>query len=145
QGKDSGPFAGQPLLMSAETQQALQALWGEPAAGAVQVAAPDELVDLAWAQQPSWAIVPFEQLAPRWKVLAIDGQSPIWKDLDAATYALALPITLAQDANWPPLAETGVSFPASNRDADKLTTVIMTGVTALVRATAWEMERKGIT
>ena len=33
----------------------------------------------------------------------------------------------------------------ANRDAGKLTTVALTGVTAMVRATAWTMEHKGIT
>jgi poly-gamma-glutamate synthesis protein (capsule biosynthesis protein) len=33
----------------------------------------------------------------------------------------------------------------TNRDAGKLTTVALTGVTAMVRATAWTMEHKGIT
>jgi poly-gamma-glutamate synthesis protein (capsule biosynthesis protein) len=34
--------------------------------------------------------------------------------------------------------------PALNRDSGKLTTVVLTGVTALVRATAFEMEEKGV-
>src|SRR4030095_6229468 len=34
---------------------------------------------------------------------------------------------------------------SSNYDSSKLTTVILTGVTALVRATAFKMEQKGIT
>jgi len=37
------------------------------------------------------------------------------------------------------------NLPATNRDANKLTTVAMTGVTAMVRATAYTMELKGIT
>lgn len=136
-GGSAGPFAGVPLLLSESTRAAFSAAWGEPAAGAVQVLPAEELLDAAWAQQPSWALVPFEALAPRWKVLAVDGQSPLWKSFDAASYALTLPITGS--------AAELASAPASNRDASKLTTVLLTGVTALVRATAWEMERKGIT
>lgn len=136
-GRSAGPFAGLPLLLSESTLAAFSAAWGQPAAGAVQVLPAEELFDAAWAQQPSWALVPFEALAPRWKVLAVDGQSPLWKSFDPANYALTLPITGS--------AAELASAPASNRDADKLTTVLLTGVTALVRATAWEMERKGIT
>lgn len=136
-GRSAGPFAGLPLLLSESTLAAFSAAWGQPAAGAVQVLPAEELLDAAWAQQPSWALVPFEALAPRWKVLAVDGQSPLWKSFDAASYALTLPITGS--------AAELASVPASNRDASKLTTVLLTGVTALVRATAWEMERKGIT
>ena len=33
----------------------------------------------------------------------------------------------------------------SNRDEQKMTTLVTTGVTALVRATAWDLERKGLT
>jgi poly-gamma-glutamate synthesis protein (capsule biosynthesis protein) len=36
-------------------------------------------------------------------------------------------------------------FPATNRKADQLTTVMVTGVTALVRGTAFMMERNGMT
>ncbi|UYN88947.1 MAG: CapA family protein [Anaerolineales bacterium] len=137
-GRSAGPFAGEPLLLSQSTLAAFSAAWGEPAAGAVQVLPATELLDAAWARQPSWALVPFEELAPRWKVLAVDGQAPIWKSFDIAGYALTLPITISSAAEL-------VTAPPSNREADKLTTVLLTGVTALVRATAWEMERKGIT
>jgi hypothetical protein len=40
---------------------------------------------------------------------------------------------------------TLVGLPVTNRDPSKLTTLIMTGVTALVRATAYKMELKGVT
>ncbi len=137
-GRSAGPFAGMPLLLSESTLAAFSAAWGEPAAGAVQVLPAEDLLDAAWAQQPSWALVPFEALAPRWKVLAVDGQAPVWKSFDPASYALTLPITINSGAEL-------VTAPAGNREAGKLTTVLLTGVTALVRATAWEMERKGIT
>jgi poly-gamma-glutamate synthesis protein (capsule biosynthesis protein) len=38
-----------------------------------------------------------------------------------------------------------IQLPESNRNPDKLTTIILTGVTALVRATAFTMEKKGVT
>jgi poly-gamma-glutamate synthesis protein (capsule biosynthesis protein) len=38
-----------------------------------------------------------------------------------------------------------LSLSTSNRDPDKMTTIILTGVTALVRATAYTMEKKGVT
>jgi hypothetical protein len=82
-------------------------------------------------------------LEPRWKVLYVDGQSPVRKSFAANTYALSLPISLA----GPPelIAASGAPLtPVSNRDPGKLTVVAMTGVTALVRATAFAMEQRGV-
>lgn len=42
-------------------------------------------------------------------------------------------------------SQTAVGLPKTNRDASKLTVVVMTGVTALVRGTAWMMEKMGMT
>ncbi len=136
EGKSVEEFGDAPLLMSKDTLAAFSALWGEPAQDAVRALNAAHLLSEAWKQQPSWAIVPFEELSPRWKVLALDGQSPIWKDFEPSNYPLAIPISVSGGSK-------GETF--SNRDAKKMTTVITTGVTALVRATAWEMERKGLT
>ncbi|HUI90115.1 MAG TPA: CapA family protein [Anaerolineales bacterium] len=137
-GSSSGPFAGHPLWMADSTLAAFTALWGAPANGAVVTAPADQLVEDAWKTLPSWGIVPFESLVPKWKVLTVDGQSPIHKDFDAAAYPLQ--IKFALDAN--PIS--ALSMPASNRDASKLTTVILTGTTSLVNAIAYQMEVNGI-
>ncbi len=135
-------FNGAPLLMDEGTAQLLSAYWGAPASQAVLVLPSDQLVDYAWSNQPAWAIIPFEALNSRWKVLSIDGQSPIHKGFDPSTYPLSIPFTLSSNANVP---VAGISLPATNRDASKLTIVAMTGVTAMVRATAYAMEQEGIT
>ena len=127
QGTMPSAFSGHPLLMDESTRAALTALWDEPAAGAVRLVAADRLLDEAWSDLGSWAIIPFEELQPKWKVLTVDGQSPIRKKFDLSKYPLV------------------VSADASNYDPSKLTTVIMTGITALVRATAYTMELKSIT
>ena len=138
-GHSLGPFSASPILMTAETLAIFEVWWGEPAANRVDVRPAAELLEAAWADQPSWALVPFDQIQPRWKVLAVESQSPIWKDFVPGEYALSVPIGLTSDSTLPELPII------SNRDPNKLTTLITTGVTALVRATAWEMERKGIT
>lgn len=138
-GSSSGPFTGMPLLMDDQTLALLSAWWGKPAEGVVQVVSADSLVETAWAQQPSWAILPFEALEPRWKVLRIDGISPLSRDFDPSTYSLSVPIALTtppESYDW--------SLPVGNRDPERLTMVNMTGVTALVRGTALWMERYGI-
>jgi poly-gamma-glutamate synthesis protein (capsule biosynthesis protein) len=140
-GSSSGPFRGRPLWMAESTLAALTAIWGEPASGSVKTAPADQLVDLAWAEMPAWGIVPFEEIQPKWKVLTIDGQSPIRKNFDPANYPLKVDfgVTYSSEVNQV------ISIPASNRDPSKLTTVILTGVTALWAATSYIMEVKGIT
>jgi poly-gamma-glutamate synthesis protein (capsule biosynthesis protein) len=135
-GSSSGPFSGRPLWMAASTLAAFTAIWGAPADGSVKVAPADELLDDAWKDLPSWAIIPFESLDPKWKVLTVDGQSPIHKDFDATKYPLQINFALQGDSSF--------TLPSSNRDASKLTTVIMTGTTSLVNGIAYQMEVKGI-
>jgi len=139
QGTAPAPLNGIPLLMEESTFAAFSALWGAPAAGSVRTMPADQLLDAAWAEMRSWAIIPFESLEPKWKVLTIDGQSPIRKNFNPSTYPLSVsfqPSTSLQSLNL---------LSSSNYDPSKLTTVIMTGVTALVRATALTMEIKGTT
>jgi poly-gamma-glutamate synthesis protein (capsule biosynthesis protein) len=133
-------FGDSPLLMEESTFAALTELWDAPAAGAVRVLPADQLLDSAWSELPSWAILPFEALAPKWKVLTIDGKSPVRKDFEITTYPLVIPFTVQS-----PTGLESIHLPASNHDPSKLTTVILTGVTALVRATAFTMELKGST
>ncbi len=141
-GGDFGPFVGMPLLMEQSTLETFTRLWGSPAEGAVQVVPADQLLDTAWNQMPSWAIIPFEQIEPKWKVLMIDGQSPIQKKFDPVIYPLTVNYRLmCVDSCQIP---GGMNFSFQNRDPNKLATVIMTGVTAMVRATAKTMNTKGI-
>ncbi|MFN3742429.1 MAG: CapA family protein [Anaerolineales bacterium] len=130
-------FNGHPLLMDPSTRLAFTAKWGEPGAAAVIEVAEDSLLKQAW-EQGAFAILPFEALEPRWKVLAIDGQSPIQKAFDPARYPLQIGFRLS----GPDAAK--FILPSSNRQAEKLTTLVLTGVTALVRATAYRMEQKGV-
>ena len=139
------PFKGIPLLMDESTLAALSALWDKPAAGSVRIFPSDQLLDVAWTETPSWAIIPFESLEPRWKVLTVDGQSPIRKGFDISSYPLAVDFTLQTSGNLQPTNSPISQLPTTNYDPSKLATVILTGVTALVRATAYTMELKGVT
>jgi len=138
-GESDGIFGGEALLMAESTLEAISAYWGEPAPGAVRTSPAADLLDRAWEKRPSWAIIPFEELHPRWKVLEVDGISPVHKNFDINDYELAIPISLIGDT------PEGLFIPDGNRQANKLTTLVMTGVTALVRATAFTMEREGVT
>ncbi len=141
QGGDGNP----PLLMDSNTYDMFTALWGPAGSNSVQVIAKNELVDYAWAHQPALAILPFDSLEPRWKVLPVDGLSPIHKDFDVAKYRLKIPISLNSDPGRAALIQSNFVIPPSNLDPQKMTIIAMTGVTALVRATAYTMEKRGIT
>jgi hypothetical protein len=143
-GQRSGPFAGRPLLMDQNTLDVFSSLWGYPAPGASQLVPDDQLLNSAWADRPAWAIVPWESVEPRWKVLEVDGQSPMRNTFDPAVYPLAVPISFYGDSDMIDQAAKDSAFPATNRDPSKLTTLILTGVTALVRATAYAMEKQGV-
>ena len=150
-GSSSGPFSGRPLLMDAATLAAFTVLWGPPAPAMVKTVPSDQLLDMAWRDKLSWAIVPFENLDPRWKVLTIDDESPIYKNfigsqvLFGSTIAYPLLISFRLYCIDPcPVSPLPV-LPPSNRDPSKMTSVIMTGTTSLVRGVAYTMNLKGLT
>ena len=134
QGTIPAQFSGHPLLMDEPALAEFSVLWGEPADGAVKIVPSDRLLETAWSEPGSWAVVPFEALTPKWKVLTLDGQSPVRKDFDLSRYPLVVNLDVQADAQL-----------SSNYDPARMTTVIMTGVTALVRATAYTMELKSVT
>ena len=125
------------LWMAEFTKRALTALWGLPSKKQVRVVPSDKLLNTLWEKKDAWAIIPFEDIQPRWKVLTIDGQSPLHNDFVGENYPLNLSFGVDEISS--------LDLPAFNRDPEKLTTVALTGVTALVRATAYTMERKGVT
>jgi hypothetical protein len=150
-GGQASLFGGHPILMSASSKAAFSSVWGEPGGNAVQVVTDANLLSTAWDEKIAWAMVPFERLEPRWKVLRVDSVSPLDSNFDLSTYPLVVPFTLTGDRATLDLVMQAAQnqnltmLPTTNRDPKKMTTVIMTGVTALVRATADRMERKGNT
>ena len=152
------------LILYPYALNALTWLWGEPV-GQVEVfdrtsfgsleeedAYYQSFIKEAWTSERTWAIVAFDELHPRWKVIALDGQSPIHKDFDPQQYAFNFPLTLHNEDSTrlegsfeyfanPKFEEL---MPFSNYDPKKLTTVVLTGVTAMARATAVGMDERGI-
>lgn len=86
----------------------------------------------------SWIILPFDQLDPRLKVLAIDGKNPLDKGFIVSGWPLITQngSELGDFANWE-------AVPIQNRDESKMTTLMLTGVTAMVRGTASYMDALG--
>ncbi len=137
------------LFMTEETKSVFISLWGTPADGGVEVMNAEALQELAVSDQSSLVIIPFEELNPRWKVLSIDGESPIHKDLDVQSYPLAVHFEFTGDPVFLEIMQndisTGrISFSSTNYEPERMTVVLLTGTTALVRTTAVQMETKGI-
>jgi poly-gamma-glutamate synthesis protein (capsule biosynthesis protein) len=135
-----------PIFVRAEDLKPLEAILGSPGES-VLVVNEEELVDQTWTARPALAVLPFEALEPRWKVLAVDGMTPLDPALDPTAYPLSVSLGVSGPAeSAAALAQALASdWPASNRDPTRLTRLVMTGVTALTRATAWRMEGKGVT
>lgn len=141
----AGPFTDRPLLMDADTHTALMTPLGTSADGAISIFPTDQLVDTAWANRPSWAIVPFDRLEPRWKVLHVDGVSVLDKDLNTTRYPLVVRVGVTGIGRGVAKLQEVLGAPLTNRDPAKMTVLVMTGVTALTRGTAIRMERHGVT
>lgn len=141
-GEDTGIFTGIPLLMDASTKATFSALWGEPAKDAVKVVDGHALLETAWDSMPAWGIIPFEKIEPKWKVLMVDDQSPVQKKFDPETYPLTVDYRLMCVSTCQLPSSPALAF--QNRDPKKLTTVVMTGVTAMARATAQRMDLRGV-
>jgi poly-gamma-glutamate synthesis protein (capsule biosynthesis protein) len=140
------------LLVDGGTKAIFERIWGPASLTNVRVISKNELLSTAWDKRTSWAIIPFEMIEPQWKVIALDGQSPLNKAFNPPLYPLKVPFSVIGNPNS--VAEfqsqfghdsAAPVFPVTNRDVDKLTTVMVTGVTALVRGTAYLMERNGMT
>jgi hypothetical protein len=149
QGAGSTTFPNSPLLMDEQTFAIFEAAWGPSAANSAEIIPTDDLLVHAWDHRPSWGIIPFEAIEPGWKVLEVDGISPIRKDFDADNYSLTVPFSINSTVDTEATLSTDIlslspAIPRSNRAGDKLTTLAMTGVTALVRCTAYYMEQRGI-
>jgi hypothetical protein len=148
-GEAGEAFTGS-LLVSSSTRAAFEAFWGPPGEGRLETLADSEILDSAWNTRSNWAIVPFEQIEPRWKVLRVDGLSPLDPDFNLSNYPLSIWFGVTGQVEAlrlldERLAPGSILFPAGNRDPEKLTTLVMTGVTALARATAYKMDTLGTT
>lgn len=133
-----------PLVIGGEYQAELTALLGAPMAESVIVTGTNGILALVEADADAVGIVPFDRLHPRFKVLGVDGMNVLDNRLDPAAYGLAAAVAV----EGPHAIELAALLSrqvtnASNRDPQRLTTLVMTGVTAMTRVTAAKMERHG--
>lgn len=126
------------LYATAETAQIWQTIYPN-----IQPVGEDKLAEAVWREPDAYAIIPFDALTPDLKVLHLERQSPFNRELDLASYPLVLRISATGNEKASAALRQALG-PFTNRDPEKLTRVAMTGVTALVRATAAQMEYSGI-
>ncbi|HQJ31846.1 MAG TPA: CapA family protein [Anaerolineaceae bacterium] len=147
--QNNGDFPARVLVMPPAIFDSLKARYGSPL-GDVHPLAENDLLTFCQAHENAWAIVPFETLEPRWKVISLDENSPIHKDFVVENYPLTVQIGWDEgirsvtEAEYKVANDAIASVPATNRQSELLTTVILTGVTAMTRATAKEMELYGV-
>ena len=147
--KTNAAFPARVLVMPPAVFDSLKARFGIPV-GEIHPLAEENLLNYCETHKDSWAVVPFEKLEPRWKVISIDGNSPIHKDFAAETYPLIVNIgwdegpRAVTEAEYHIADEAVRAAPVSNRQDDLLTTVVLTGVTAMTRGTGKEMEMYGV-
>lgn len=147
-GGASEGLAGIRLVMEDSTKSAFTLLWGEPSLSTVLVKGAGEILDSTWNEKDAWAIVPFESIEPKFKVLKIDGLSPLDKPLNLESYPLIVRFGLYVHPEAGSAASEQVntlknSLPLTNRDESRMTVLIMSGTTALTRATAYKIDLKG--
>ena len=129
------------ILLTAETHAAMLSLFGEPDDSIVEIVTKDELAERALSDQSFLSILPLEELNPHWKVLRIDEQSPMDDFFTPQAYPLTLKFWI--EGNPGNLGYQELTLKQDNYDPDLRTVLIMTGVTALTRATAYRMEIQG--
>lgn len=132
------------LLVSPETLADFAELWGKPGPNVQSVAA-DKLVNALWADHSALALMPFEQLVPKVKALHVDDLDILARDANVDTYPLVVRTFISGDANVgknirSSLAEKGL---LTNRDTNRMTKLIMTGVTAISRTMAFKIDAAG--
>lgn len=134
------------MVVLSGTLPALVSVLGDAGPAVQGVASVDELFDVAWADETTLTLLPFDALTPELVVFAVDGQNPVDNRFAADAYPLVATVyahssNLANDASV--LEALVAAGHGTNRDPNQLTVLAMTGVTAMVRETAYQMDQFG--
>lgn len=127
----------------------LSHLLGRPGNSVLTVSAVSELLESTKGDVPTLVLVPFEELIPSMAVLAVNNQTPIENrhHFNPQSYPLTIEYFVHRNPraaiSQPAFSTFLENLPRSNRDAARLTVIAMTGVTAMVRVTASQMDRLG--
>ena len=122
----------------------LTAPLGEPGANVKPM--PTEGVEAAvWGDRMGLAIASFDSLTVKLRAIGVDGQSPVDNRFRADEWPLTSRASLVAvtERGRAALAGGVDGLPVTNRDAAKLTVLVMTGVTAMARNSAVAIDRSG--
>ena len=118
------------LAMSEYTLQFFTEKWEAPSDRArITLMEDDAILSYAWENDGCWGLIRFENMDPRWKAIAVDGVSPFSLSFDPKVYALSVDLPEGLMGNY---------------DRSKLTTLTLTGTTAMVRNLAYHIETDGM-
>lgn len=137
--KGQGPWE---IYSDPSTQSAWMARWSQPANQTVPAA--ELLASVKQADGPALALMEFGNLNLQWKLFSVDGQSPLATNFELNSYPLLMSFGVSGPPELRQAAAAALAWPETNWQEDKLTTVAITGVTALTRATAWAIDVQGI-
>lgn len=132
------------LLATPATLAAFSDLWGAPATN-VQAVDDAQLVDRLWADHAALALMPFDELIPSVRALKVDAVDVLDRDAKLDAYPLITRVYISGE----PTYVKGLSgalrkeVPASNRLPERMTKLIMTGVTAISRTSAFKIDAAG--
>lgn len=132
------------LLVAPETLGAFTELWGMPA-GSVQSVPAEQIVDAVWKNKTALALMPFDALVPKVKALHVDEINI----LDRSANLDAYPLVTRWYISGEPTFQKGFTSAfyrknaLTNRDPERITTLIMTGVTAISRTSAFKIDEAG--
>ncbi len=139
------------LVVTRDVLDTLEFLFGEPAPTTpIQVVPGDAVMAQLWEQRPNaWTMLAFDDLTSYFKALNVDDMNIFSEDFDLQDYPYSVQIGMHGD-EWATgqaiedLLSAG-TWRGTNRDSAHLTRIVLSGVTALTRATAYAMETNGIT
>ena len=132
------------LLGSPETLGAFTDLWGAPAANVTSVPAA-QLVDAVWNNKTALALMPFDQLVPKVKALHVDDLNILQRDANLDAYPLVTRLYISGDATFVK-GFTSAFYKKNartNRIPERMTELVMTGVTAISRTSAFKIDAAG--
>lgn len=137
-----------PVAMALEEQEynILVKILGEPVNENIQVMDGADIINGFSEGSITISITAFNRIDKRVKVLDLNGMSVFNRDLDYNGYPLAFSFMLrGEDKTIVDEVFSSIDdIEMTNRDMSKFTSLIMTGVTAMVRGTAQRMENHSI-